>query len=139
MIEYKETRLISDANLRPLYESVGWTSYTDKISDLRTLLTPCQLVFSAWDNEVLVGLIRTVGDGISIQYVQDILVLPDYQKQGIGSKLLEKVIEHSKEIRQLVLITDGSEDNKAAIEFYKRHGLQTFEETGVCGLWRMVK
>jgi len=136
---YKETKLISDSNLRPLYESVGWTAYTDKISDLRTLLTPCQLVFSAWDNEVLVGLIRTVGDGISIQYVQDILVLPKYQKRGIGSKMLEQVIEHSKEIRQFVLITDGSKENKAAIEFYKKHGLQTFEESVICGFWRMVK
>ena len=136
MILYKETKLICDENLRPLYESVGWTSYTDKISDLRTLLSNSQSVYSAWDNELLVGLIRTVGDGISIQYVQDILVLPHYQKQGIGSELLQKVIEKSKDIRQFVLITDGSEENKAAIEFYKKHGLQTFEESGVCGLWR---
>ena len=50
MIEYKGTKLIDDSDLRPLYESVGWTSYTEKISDLSTLLTPCQLVFSAWDD-----------------------------------------------------------------------------------------
>ena len=139
MIEYKEKKSISDADLRPLYESVGWTSYTDKISDLSTLLTDCQLVFSAWQDGKLVGLIRTVGDGISIQYVQDLLVLPQYQKRGIGSKLLQHVMDESKDIRQFVLITDGSEENKAAIEFYKKLGLRTFEETEVCGLWRMVK
>jgi len=139
MIEYKETKLISDSDLRPLYESVGWVSYTDKVSDLTTLLTHCQLVFSAWDNGKLVGLIRTVGDGISIQYVQDLLVLPEYQKRGIGSKLLKKAIEQSKEIRQFVLITDGSEENKAATTFYQKQGLMNFDETGICGLWRVVK
>jgi len=87
----------------------------------------------------LVGLIRTVGDGISIQYVQDLLVLPEYQKRGIGSRLLRQVIEQSQEIRQFVLITDGSEENKAAIEFYQKQGLKTFDESGLCGLWRVVK
>ena len=139
MIEYKEIKSISDEDLRPLYESVGWTSYTDKISDLSALLTDCQLVYSAWHNGKLVGLIRTIGDGISIQYVQDLLVLPEYQKQGIGSKMLQKILEKSKGIRQFVLITDGSEENKAAIEFYQKLGLRTFDETGICGLWRMEK
>ena len=138
MIAYKKTKLIDDSDLRPLYESVGWVSYTNKVSDLSALLTPCQLVFSAWDNTKLVGLIRTVGDGISIQYVQDLLVMPSYQKRGIGSRLLQNIINESKNIYQFVLITDGKEENKAAIEFYKKHGLQTLEETGLCGLWRMV-
>jgi len=136
MVEYKEMKLIDDADLRPLYESVGWVSYTNQVSDLSRLLAASQLVYAAWDASKLVGLIRTVGDGISIQYVQDLLVMPAYQKQGIGSELLKRVMEASKDIRQLVLITDGEDENKAAIAFYKKHGLQTFEETKICGLWR---
>ena len=139
MIEYKEVKSICDEDLRPLYESVGWLSYTDKISDLSILLTACQLVYSAWHDELLVGLIRTIGDGISILYVQDILVLPAYQGQGIGTRLLQHVMERSIDIRQFVLITDGSEENKAQVAFYKKQGLLTFEESGLCGLWRMVR
>lgn len=139
MITYKTTKTIQDHDLRPLYETVGWLSYTQALADLATLLTNSQLVISAWDNEQLVGLIRTVGDGISIQYVQDILILPTYQNQGIGSQLLQKVLEASKNIRQLVLITDGSDENKAAIAFYQKHGLQTFDEKPqICGLWRVI-
>ena len=136
MIEYKKTKLIDDKDLRPLYESVGWVSYTNQISDLSTLLDHCQLVYSAWHASQLVGLIRTVGDGISIQYVQDILVMPDYQGLGIGTKLLQDVIKQSTGIRQFVLITDGSGENKA-IAFYKKQGLVTFDESGLCGLWRV--
>jgi len=142
MITYKETKQIEDKDLRPLYLSVGWASYTERITDLSTLLVDCQLVYSAWDTntlggEKLVGLIRTVGDGLSIQYIQDFLVLPDYQKQGIGTTLFKKVLEHSEHIRQLVLITDGSEENREIIEYYKNLGLRTFTDAGLCGLWRM--
>ena len=136
-IKYKELKSIRDKDLRPLYDSVGWVSYTEKIADMSTLLTDCQLVYSAWHDELLVGLIRTVGDGISIQYVQDILVLPKYHRSGIGTKLLKYVMERSINIRQLVLITDGSKENETAITFYKKLGLLTFEESGLCGLWRV--
>jgi len=138
MITFKTTRTIRDLDLRPLYEAVGWVSYTERVADLATLMVNSQLVVSAWDNEKLVGLARTVGDGISIAYLQDILVLPEYQNKGIGSKLLQKVLEMSKDIRQFVLITDGQAENRAAIAFYKKHGLQTFEETQTCGLWRVI-
>ena len=138
MITYQTTKTIKDLDLRPLYEAVGWKSYTERVTDLSALVANAQLVLSAWDNEKLVGLIRTVGDGISIQYVQDILVLPDYQNKGIGSELLKKIIEKSKDIRQFVLITDGSDENKVAIEFYQKNGLKTFADTGICGMWRMA-
>ncbi|MCL1990403.1 MAG: GNAT family N-acetyltransferase [Defluviitaleaceae bacterium] len=137
MILYKETKLIHDADLRALYSSVGWVSYTDRITDLSVLLSDCQIVFSAWDESKLVGLIRTVGDGISIQYVQDFLVLPAYQKQGIGTALIQYVMKKSENIRQLVLITDGSDENKSVINYYESQGLKTFENAGICGLFRM--
>ena len=136
MITYKTTKTIEDKDLRPLYDAVGWISYTEQITDLGVLVTNAHLVISAWNNDQLVGLIRTVGDGVSIQYVQDILVLPDYQNQGIGSELLKKVMEASKYIRQFVLMTDANDEK--AIKFYQKNGLTTFADTGICGLWRMV-
>jgi len=138
MIEYRVTKKIYDNDLRPLYESVGWSSYTNELPDLSALITNSHLVISAWNNKQLIGLIRTVGDGVSIQYVQDILVLPTYQNQGIGSNLFQQVLEHSKNIRQFVLMTDASVENQATIKFYEKHGLRRFEDTQICGLWRMA-
>ncbi|WP_430038931.1 GNAT family N-acetyltransferase [Peribacillus simplex] len=40
---------------------------------------------TAWDDDKLVALIRVVGDGQTIIYIQVILVLENYQDQGIGS------------------------------------------------------
>lgn len=135
-IEYKLEKGIADADLRPLYESAGWTSYTEKFPDLQVLLAPCQIVYSAWDGQQLVGLIRCVGDGVSIQYVQDLLVLPAYQGKGIGTRLLKYVMEQSRDIRQFVLITDGSPANQPILEWYAHLGLTPFETRHIKGLLR---
>lgn len=136
MIQYKRTKEISDSDLRLLYSAVNWVSYTEKVEDLSLLITNSQTVISAWKEEQLVGLIRTVGDGLSIQYVQDLLVLPEYQKQGIGTRLIKQVLDESKHIRQLVLITDGSKENQTIISWYKEMGLSVFEDIGLTGLYR---
>ena len=68
----------------------------------------------------LVGLVRTVSDGETIVYVQDILVTPDDQREGIGGALLDAVLEHYADVRQLVLLTDDEPGQRA---FYESRGL----------------
>jgi len=137
MIQYKETKLIDDKDLRQLYESQSWKSYLDKFDDLSILLQNCQIVYSAWDNETLVGLVRTVGDGVSIQYVQDLLVLPKYQKLGIGGELMKHVFKKSEHIRQLVLITDAGVDTEYVRNWYEKQGLVQLEKADIKGFLRL--
>lgn len=86
-------------------------------------------MLTAWDNPKLVGLIRIVGDSHTIIYIQDILVLKEYQSQGIGSKLLRLILEKYKSIHQIVLMTDNT---KETISFYKKNGMvDTAEYNGV--------
>ena len=77
-----------------LYASVGWTNYTDKPEMLQKAWENSLLTLGAYDGGRLVGVIRTVGDGYSIVFVQDILVLPEYQRRGIGTRLLRTVMDH---------------------------------------------
>ncbi len=135
-IHYQVNKDISDGQLRPLYESVGWISYTDQLEDLSLLLSGSHLVISAWADNELVGLIRTIGDGVSIEYVQDLLVHPTYQHQGIGTALLSRVKELSTQVRQFVLITDNSSDNQRTIEWYRQQGLVPVAEANIIALWR---
>ena len=46
-------------------------------------------ILGAHDGEKLVGIIRAVGDGYSVLFIQDILVLPEYQRKGIGNRLMD--------------------------------------------------
>ncbi|MGL5437267.1 MAG: GNAT family N-acetyltransferase [Lachnospiraceae bacterium] len=50
---------------------------------------------TAWDNEKLVGCVRVLTDGYFFGTITEILVLPEYQKQGIGEKLMSLAFETS--------------------------------------------
>ncbi|QVK21786.1 GNAT family N-acetyltransferase [Mycoplasmatota bacterium] len=91
-------------------------------------------VYSAWDGEKLVGLIRSVGDGLTIFYIQDLLVDPNYQGKGIGTKLLEDTLKKFSDVYQIVLITD---DKEKTVNFYKKVGLNSGKETGVITFTKM--
>ena len=82
-ITYKHTKTITLEHLEQLYSDVGWTAYTKDLDLLQQALSQSLDVISGWDGERLVGLIRTVGDGLTILYIQDILVLNAYQNKGL--------------------------------------------------------
>ena len=63
---------------------------------------------SAYDQNQLVGLIRVVGDGLTIIYIQDLLVNPACQRRGIGTKLINNVLKKYKSVRQKVLLTENT-------------------------------
>ncbi len=47
------------------------------------------LNITAYDNNVLVGCLRILSDGYYFGTITELLVLPEYQKHGVGSKLLQ--------------------------------------------------
>ena len=53
--------------------------------------------------------------------MQDLIVLTDYQRRGIGSALMERVSARYKGVRQFVLITDEDDENSNA--FYRAIGM----------------
>ncbi len=104
-----------------LYDAVGWTAYTRDPESLDRALRGSHLVVCARDAEGnLIGLIRTISDGTTIAYVQDLLVHPDQQRTGIGRRLIGHVLEAYPDVRQFVLLTDD-EPRQAA--FYTAMGL----------------
>ena len=56
-------------------------------------------VVTAHQNGRCVGMGRLVGDGAVICYVQDLIVLPQVQGQGIGSKILSALKEYVEKLR----------------------------------------
>jgi len=76
---------------------------------------------TALEGEELVGLARVISDDTSITYIQDILVRPTHQGQGIGRGLLQAVLDRYKHVRQKVLLTD---DRPQQLQFYESLGFQ---------------
>ena len=129
MIKIKEDIIPEIEEIMNLYEDAEWYAYTKDRIRLKNAIDNSLKVLTAWNNHKLVGLIRVVGDNHTIIYIQDILVLKEYQGQGIGSKLLNLILEKYKSIRQIVLMTDNT---KETISFYKKNGMvDTAEYNGV--------
>ena len=92
------------------------------------------LTLAAYEGEQLLGIIRVVGDGYTIVFVQDLLVFPEHQRKGIGSALLQAVLNQYRHVRQIELATDRTQKT---IAFYKSMGFQEMSEVGCCGFIRV--
>lgn len=117
-----------------LYRSVGWTNYLDRADVLERAFASSLCILGAYDGDKLVGFIRAVGDGQTIVFVQDIIVLPEYQRQGIGTQLLQAILDKYQDVYQVELLTDYTEKTKA---FYRSLGLTASDELGCLAFIRM--
>ncbi len=129
MLEYKNLVFNEEAILN-LYLTNKWYAYTnDKPSLFQGIKNSLDCI-GVYDKDLLVGLIRTIGDAKTIVYIQDILVLPEYQRRGIGTKLLKGIIEKYKSVRQISLATDDTEKTK---QFYASVGMVPYNSIGCLG------
>lgn len=116
-----------------LYTQVGWTAHTENMTALERGYKNSLLVLAAYENEELLGIVRVVGDGATIILVQDILVYPQKQRQGIGTSLLKAVLERYADVRQIQLVTDNT---PKTVAFYQSLGFVELEKLGCCGFMR---
>ena len=110
MLEY-EREIPEMTDLLALYSSVGWTNYTNNPAMLEEAVKASLWQLAVYDEKELVAYIRLVGDGYSVIFVQDLLVRPDHQRQGVGTKLLEEALATFPNVYQRLLATDRSEKN----------------------------
>jgi len=124
-LNFSNTKNIDVAQLENLYNDVGWLAYTQDLSVLKQAVSNSLDVVSAWDKDKLIGLIRIVGDGLTIVYVQDILVLNAYQNKGIATQLMQRILHKYVKVRQKVLLTEEAPDVR---HFYEKHGFQSCDQ-----------
>jgi len=100
-----------------LYGSVGWSAYTDHPEWLQLAVEQSSYVVTEWtDDGELIGLARGLSDGHSIFYLQDILVRPDHQGRGVGTRLLADCLARFSHVRQKVLLTDDEDAQRRLYE-----------------------
>ena len=126
----KETSVSLDDVLH-LYQAVGWTNYTNQPQMLAQALTHSLAIYLARDGEKIVGLVRLVGDGFSSVFVQDLIVSPSYQRQGIGSTLMKQALADYKDAYQVQLATEESEKT---LGFYRSLGFETLSSFQCTGM-----
>ena len=132
-MEIKEYTRYQEDEIFRLYSQVGWTAYTENMAALKQGFQNSLLTLAAYENNELLGIVRVVGDGFTIVFVQDILVFPAKQRQGVGTALLKAVLERYANVHQIELTTDQTPETAA---FYRSLGFTEFSEIGCCGFMK---
>ena len=105
-----------------LVRAVGWVKYTNADA-VATALQSTLYAVVAVEGDSPVGMARVVGDGAMAFYVQDVVVLPNFQRQGIGTALMGAVMSYFQRVtpRQSSL---GLFTGRNLAGFYGRHGFE---------------
>ena len=101
-----------------LYKAVGWHAYTDEPVELRLALDNSTYLYGYYQDEILLGFIRGLTDYSALNYVQDIIVNPEFHNKGIGSELL-KYVKNKYDVRCQILLTD---DEPGQLAYYAKNG-----------------
>ena len=131
MITIRKQEIVKLEDVLHLYQAVGWTNYTNKPQMLEQSLSHSLVIYLALDGDAVVGLIRLVGDGFSSVFVQDLIVLPIYQRQGIGRSLMKEALEDYKDAYQVQLVTEETEKN---VGFYRSLGFEALSTYDCIGM-----
>ena len=131
MIKITKETSVSIDDVLHLYQAVAWTNYTNQPQMLSQALTHSLTIYLARDGEKIVGLVRLVGDGFSSVFVQDLIVLPSYQRQGIGSNLMKEALADYKDAYQIQLAT---EETEKTLSFYRSLGFETLSTYDCTGM-----
>ena len=130
MITFSERRDIDINQILSVYKANNWSS-ANKPQKLYKALINSHYLVSAWDKERLVGIGNAISDGFLVVYYPHLVVHPDYQKLGIGKKLVEMLQTKYGGFHMQILVADGK-----AIAFYEKCGFVKASNTQSMWIYR---
>jgi len=80
-------------------------------------------------NDKVIGCGRVIGDGGLYYYIQDVIVLPKYQKRGLGKLIMDSIMKFFDENIQPITFI-GLMAAKGQSKFYKQFGFNERPEYG---------
>lgn len=120
-LEIKLDGSIRQDEVLELYAANHWSA-AEKPDQLMAALLNSHSLVTARAERRLVGLGNAISDGHLVVYYPHMLVHPDYQRQGIGKKMMQAMQTRYASFHQQMLTADGG-----AVEFYRSLG---FERAG---------
>lgn len=117
-ITYKTDVKPTTQQIIDLYNSAGLKRPTDDAERISKIYENSNLVITAWDDDLLVGVSRTITDFYYTSYLADLAVKLEYQKEGIGKKLLYLTKETLGDQCMMLLLSAAT-----AMEYYPKIGM----------------
>ena len=107
-----------------LYNNSGLPRPTDNRDRIRKMFENSDLIVTAWNHDLLVGVSRSITDWVWCCYLADLAVRQDYKKAGIGKKLIELTKEKVGEQSMILLLSVPT-----AMEYYPKVGFTKQESS----------
>ena len=115
-----QTSIPSAEQFWNLFQTTGWNDeYRLAPEQLVEALRASWFVLAAYDDGKLLGFGRIVSDTVMHAMIYDLIILPEYQGKGIGSQILQKLMERCQQagIRDIQLFCARGKRG-----FYEKHG-----------------
>jgi len=102
--------------------TLGERRPVDDRTAMKAMLENANLVVTAWQGDLLVGIARTLTDFLYVGYMSDLAVDRAYQRSGIGVELISKTRERMGPDSKIVLLAAP-----AAVDYYGHIGFTRHE------------
>ena len=118
MITYKDS--LENITVDQLKDGffVGWPNPPSAKVHLN-ILKGSYKIWLALDNNLVVGFISAVSDGVLAAFIPNLEVRPEYQGQGIGTELVKRMVDSLSHLYSIDLMCDDD-----VVPFYEKLGLQ---------------
>ncbi len=77
-----------------------------KPDNLKTVFSNSKYKCFIYHDNILIGVGRALADGFDCSYICDVAIHPNYQRQGIGKSIIDKLLEFSKEYQKIILFSN---------------------------------
>ena len=127
-IEYRNGIDLNLDQVIELYNAstLGERRPVDDREIMSAMLHHANLVVTAWDEDLLVGIARTLSDFAYVGYLADLAVRASHQRQGIGTALIQKTREQMGPRSMLVLLSAPK-----AVAYYPKIGFIRHESAWI--------
>jgi N-acetylglutamate synthase-like GNAT family acetyltransferase len=123
-IIYSSTRIPTAQQIIELYNNAKLPRPTHDEDRIQKMIDHSNVIISAWDEDILVGVSRCITDWVWSCYLADLAIRQEYQKLGIGRKLVELTQEKVGEQSMVLLLSVPS-----AMDYYPKIGFQKQESS----------
>lgn len=117
-ITYKITAVPALDDIIEVYKSSGINRPITDRKRIQQMYEHSNLIATAWDDNKLIGIARSLTDFCYCCYLSDLAVSKSFQKQGIGKSLVQLTKSHIGETVTLILLAAPE-----AINYYSKIGM----------------
>ena len=135
-IEYSFDKRPTADQIIELYDNAGLPRPTHDKDRIQKMFNNSNLIVTAWDNDLLVGVSRSITDWVWACYLSDLAVRDEYKKEGIIKQLINLTKEKVGKQSMVLLLSVPT-----AMEYYPKLGFKKQESSFIIDReeWRVAQ